>query len=321
MNAICAYISETADDMKTRRAFTLVELLVVIAIIAILMALLIPAIQSARNAAQLTMCRNRLRQTGLAVLNYESSHQEFPELKNPDYPDRSVSWRHTVLPYLEEQALFDALDLRNTEIDGRQKVQWTITYGPYGTPNIDPPLLPMEKPLIVTSYQCPSAGYPLTLPFRLISKKTKQDLGLFDALGTRFYDASFRPLHRWLAVPSKPPTIGAWYGAARVDESRSGKTKAQFSSSRAKYITDGMSATMMIIENTAWGSYWLAQSSRGRASFTHGSYHREGSNVTMCDGSVRFIPPDESRLTVYRKIVRNDAEYESDQLRRFLRPE
>lgn len=101
-----------------RRGFTLVELLVVIAIIAVLMGLLLPAVQMAREAARRTQCQNNLRQLGLSLLNYESSRQYFPPgwvvresattlaaLEEPGY-----AWSHALLPNLEQSNLYDRFD-------------------------------------------------------------------------------------------------------------------------------------------------------------------------------------------------------------------
>jgi prepilin-type N-terminal cleavage/methylation domain-containing protein len=92
------------------RGFTLVELLVVIAIIGVLVALLLPAIQAAREAARRSQCQNNLKQIGLAVLNYDSAQGRFPpgstsETSNRDGPYTST-WTVDIFPYAEQPALY-----------------------------------------------------------------------------------------------------------------------------------------------------------------------------------------------------------------------
>lgn len=101
--------------MKRRQAFTLVELLVVIAIIGILIALLLPAVQQAREAARRMTCTNHLKQLGLALHNYESSHQVLPRFGQRD-ADFSVQAR--LLPYIEQGNLYDLLDFSQVAFTG-----------------------------------------------------------------------------------------------------------------------------------------------------------------------------------------------------------
>jgi len=87
-----------------RRAFTLVELLVVIAIIGVLVALLLPAVQTAREAARRSQCQNNLKQTSLAVLNYEDVHKTFPGGVGR-FGCCWGTWQVRLLPYIEQSAL------------------------------------------------------------------------------------------------------------------------------------------------------------------------------------------------------------------------
>ncbi len=134
--------------MNIRRAFTLIELLVVIAMIAILIALLVPAVQKVRESAALVECTNNLKQIGLALHGYHDVNKKFP----PGYidgntdpastPDNDVGpgwgWASFVLPYLEQGNLF-------AQIDFTQGI------------GIGPNVQASQQPLAV--FQCPSDPY------------------------------------------------------------------------------------------------------------------------------------------------------------------
>jgi prepilin-type N-terminal cleavage/methylation domain-containing protein len=92
--------------MRNRFAFTLVELLVVIAIIGILIALLLPAVQAAREAARRTQCINNLKQLGLACHNYQENNSALP----PSRADDGPTWCVYLLPYVEQGALWEEYD-------------------------------------------------------------------------------------------------------------------------------------------------------------------------------------------------------------------
>ena len=96
------------------RGFTLVELLVVIAIIGILIAILLPAVQAAREAAPRAQCVNQIKQIGLATLNYDDTYEKFPILGG-HATDKHRGWGlfPRLLPFLEEQALGDLIDLNH----------------------------------------------------------------------------------------------------------------------------------------------------------------------------------------------------------------
>jgi prepilin-type N-terminal cleavage/methylation domain-containing protein/prepilin-type processing-associated H-X9-DG protein len=133
-NAIGTEIStprSMEESMSYRRGFTLVELLVVIAIIGIMVGLLLPAVQMAREAARRMKCQNNMKQLSLACHNYESAHRRFPPSAVIDFRGNNIanngSWgvHGRILPYLEQGNLYHQVDLTlgwdfQSAIDGLQ---------------------------------------------------------------------------------------------------------------------------------------------------------------------------------------------------------
>ncbi len=131
---------------KPATAFTLIELLVVIAIIGILIALLLPAVQAARESARRNQCANNLKQLGLALLNYESVKHSFPPGvigNGPDGGPGRVSWTIHLYPFLEETSTYANFAFQYI-------VNWTAAL----PQNCHGPNAPVST--IISSLQCPT---------------------------------------------------------------------------------------------------------------------------------------------------------------------
>lgn len=201
-------------NRKSCKGFTLVELLVVIAIIGILVALLLPAVQAAREAARRSQCTNNLRQMGLAMHNYEGANSKFPSSgQGTDYPRDFPATKATttfdthsfftyVLPFVEEANI-------------EQLIDFSVPY--LATPeNIE------AAQNTIQIYFCPSNGY-------------RPELNDLDGFGTVDYGATYyTDIH---------PVTGVKDSLTRADGALvSGGTKG-------RKITDGLSKTLAITED------------------------------------------------------------------------
>ncbi|QEG33975.1 DUF1559 domain-containing protein [Bythopirellula goksoeyrii] len=135
--------------------FTLVELLVVIAIIGVLVALLLPAVQAARESARRASCQNNIRNVAIGMQNYHDVHSSFPAPAGSPGPDFRVNpvgtdnalletWTKDILPFIEQQALHDRFDIRFSPSTGASRMQDIV----------NAPLVDQEIPLFL----CPSDG-------------------------------------------------------------------------------------------------------------------------------------------------------------------
>ena len=160
---------------RRESGFTLIELLVVIAIIAILVSLLLPAVQQAREAARKSQCQNNLKQMGLAMHNYESTYKRLPMgvWSGPDDDtggspdDDGYGWQVSLLPYMDQQPLYDQLPEKGNPAalqclyqDGVDDVDcgyWGLAGVGAGSP------IPGGL-LTVPTFRCPSTLMPDVMP-------------------------------------------------------------------------------------------------------------------------------------------------------------
>jgi prepilin-type N-terminal cleavage/methylation domain-containing protein len=142
---------------KSNRGFTLVELLVVIAIIGILVALLLPAIQAAREAARRSQCMNNLKQIGVALHNYVSAHKTLPVGASLQ---EGSTWSAYILPYMEESSAASALtiDYVNSKPYAHDQPSYTSIVDPYRN------VIALET--LIPSFRCPSTYLPEHMPDR-----------------------------------------------------------------------------------------------------------------------------------------------------------
>lgn len=288
--------------IRCRRAFTLIELLIVLAIIGILIALLLPAVQMAREAANRMYCGANQKQIVLAMHSYHDVHKTLP--LNTSFTHDvgalscSRSWMQGILPFVEQSALHDRID-SGASVQANRKVAETV----------------------VSLYLCPSDGAG-----GLINNRA--DVAEAWELASTSYKACSGSNWYWGEFARSEPTgrfagsfDGQCEGNGIICEARQGPVMTRLSQ-----ITDGSSNTIAVGETisdwTKWAWWYSNNATVGNCAtplnllyqegrdpignlqdwtYSTGfmSRHPGGAEFGLADGSVRFVP-DTVDLAVYR---------------------
>ena len=266
---------------ETRRGFTLVELLVVIAIIGILIALLLPAVQAAREAARRSQCTNNLKQLSLGMHNYHDTLKAFcpGSLGDPSWVDNysiyggHFTWPAFILPFVEQKTLYDRIDF--------SKRAWTANWEGSGTSKGDT-ANQFAAQNMPAAFVCPSAH-------RARPANEEKDYAINCGLDECCPNRNTGP-YRGVA----------WY-----------RSEVAF-----RDITDGTSNTFLFVEHAHFAPQAGVARDKGTNPFFYvhhmdegyvmgsvspndltntnkrmaASEHPGGVQGALCDGSVRFVP-------------------------------
>ncbi|RIK73733.1 MAG: hypothetical protein DCC67_17535 [Planctomycetota bacterium] len=313
-----------------RRAFgfTLVELLVVIAIIGVLVALLLPAVQAAREAARRSQCQNNLRQLALGCLNYESAKGSLPPGGITEgeccSTQSGAGWSIFILPYIELQALYNTYDFDEpneaiVDMDGDGKINKTLRES-------NPIVFDCPSDEETELNDNPASGPGALAPYNRGSYRA--NAGLCTVESGAFWDSSSQHNEAFVHQRGPLPGIGRMYdnpwSKTRKERTSPWSLKAPV---KLREISDGTTQTMMLAEKAHTGllpesrrrrTFWAYTYTSYQRSLTFlqtrsiisdydrcrqingdfgddpckrswGSLHPSGLSIVMCDGSVQFI--------------------------------
>lgn len=221
---------------RSKQGFTLIELLVVIAIIAVLIALLLPAVQQAREAARRTQCKNNLKQQGLALMNYESTHKVFPPARidlGPTPAYFQASWTQMILPYIDQGPLYQAYNFNLTWSDPANLPVTTVNIPAFMCPSV------ASQRLVPPSSVLDGVGipYPTATPYGFC------DYGSMNAVRPAYF------LSNGLPVPPLTTATNTKTPANKSNYEWDGGLK-KFAATPIAAISDGTSNTMMCVEDS-----------------------------------------------------------------------
>jgi prepilin-type N-terminal cleavage/methylation domain-containing protein/prepilin-type processing-associated H-X9-DG protein len=310
-----------------RPAFTLIELLVVIAIIAILIGLLLPAVQKVREAAARMSCTNNLKQLGLAAQNYHSTYNCFPpnELYSFTGGTPSWSWLAFILPYIEQDNLYKQANIPNNTIaqsaaaigtvvkpylcpsdpgasKGTDLIDWNGQYAGYHAKTTWDPASGQAMVHGITCYKgCWGQNWGGTA-----SNAWGTDIQWLEPGHGGMYPGAFDGCNtgdgiHYAINHMTGQNVGRYIKMTDILDGTSntfyaGEARIADNIQHAWCHTDDSGATCAIDMN-GHESNGSPLPTSGTDCYHYGSYHTNGANFVFADGSVHFVPYSISRLT------------------------
>ncbi len=306
--------------MRAKKGFTLIELLVVVAIIAVLIGLLLPAVQKVREVAARMKCQNNLKQWGLALHNHEGTLDHYPSLG--DYPFAATADRWSVparlLPYVEQESLQKLIDFSNSyatnpavtqvrvptlicpsEVNDRARPDGALTHYPlnYGA---NAGTWMVWNP---TTGRTGDGAFGVSARFRHadFSDGLSNTLGMAEVKAYTPYlrDGNAAPA----AGPTDPNAVSGFGGSFKTD---SGHTEWVDARVHQSGVTTTFPPNTKVPHTTGGTAYDIDfnSSREGKttdqvtyAAITSRSYHSNGVNTLLMDGSVRFVNNSVSQTT------------------------
>jgi prepilin-type N-terminal cleavage/methylation domain-containing protein/prepilin-type processing-associated H-X9-DG protein len=294
-----------------QKGFTLVELLVVIAIIGILIALLLPAVQAAREAARRSQCTNNMKQIGLALHNYHDTYKSFPTgfIYRGGSGVANYGWNVAIFPYMEQQAFYDVLDAGNVPL----YVRYASTV-PTDIEMMEHPIATLRCPSDTGKDTCNSISFGGSSDPRVALSNYVASCGYGDRPTTTtecrgmFYGNSWNGFSDCTDGTSNTIAVGerCYTQPGNADHYHHAATWLGVGRNNSY----GADCTLRTLCRNAFILNFDYHAAGSPENMGKGcaSLHPGGANFVLCDGSVHFISETTNRTEVIQPLAwRNDG--------------